>query len=337
MGKVLRFILILISILLVGFLVLCAVTDSEVKMEHRTTINASKAVVWEQIANFKNWMHWSSWKEQDTTIVVDYSGTDGQVGSKYHYVGKHIGEGTCTNTGLTDGEMKYEMDFVKPFPGKADGYYKVVEEAGKTTVIMSYHQNMGFLMRGMFAIMGKGMLEKMFDRGLELMKEYCETHAADIPANSPVANNITITETDFTAHTYAGIKGVVKWADMHNFFGNAYALVGKAAGQNIAGPGSALYWTWDTTKMETSMMACFPMKDDKPVKGATIEKVAAGKAYMIHYVGSYGGFMAVHNALHAKLTADKKEHRLVVEEYLKTPENETDSNKYETNVYYLLK
>ena len=336
MGKVLRFILILISILIVGFLVLCAVTDSEVNMERRTTINAPKAVVWEQIVNFKNWEHWNAWKEQDTTIVVDYSGNDGQVGSKYHYVGQHSGEGTCTNVGLTDGEMKYEMDFVKPFPGKADGYYKVAEEGGKVTVIVTYHQKMGFLMRGMFAVMGKGMLEKMFDRGLELLKNYSEAHAADMPA---MAGDVKIEEIQYAAHIYAGIKGKVAVADeagMHKFFSDAYSMLGKEAGPRIAGPSVGIINNWDDATMSGEMTAAFPVKDNKPVKGAEIIEMPAGSGYQVKYMGPYGaGMMDAHQAL-KKATAGKNV-TLKMEEYVKTPGDTPDSTKWETNIIYLVK
>jgi hypothetical protein len=332
MGKVLRFILILISILLVGFLVLCAVTSSEVNMERRTTINAPKAVVWEQIVNFKNWMHWSSWKEQDTTIVVDYSGADGQVGSKYHYVGQHSGEGTCTNIGLTDGEMKYEMDFVKPFPGKADGYYKVVEEGGKTTVIVTYHQKMGFLMRGMFAIMGKGMLEKMFDRGLELLKIYSETHKNDAPAGVASFN---IQETQFAAHTYAGVRKVIKWVDMMKFYSDTYADMGKKLGARIVGPASDIVYKWDEQNQEADMHVGFPVADKAPVDGGTIVEVAASPAYMIQYTGGYAGTANAHVALGEHLGKSGKKMGLVIEEYIKGPGDTQDSNAYVTNIYYL--
>lgn len=337
MGKVFRFLLILISILIVGFLVLCLVTDSEVKMERRTTINAPKAVVWEQIVNFKNWLNWSSWKEQDTTIVVDYSGTDGQQGAKYHYIGKRSGEGTCTNMGVTDGDMKYEMDFVKPFPGKADGYYKVAEEGGKTTVIVTYHQNMGFLMRGMFAIAGKGMLEKMFDRGLELLKNYAEAHANEAPMADAAA--IKIEPVQYAEHIYAGLKGHVKMADqegMHKFFGDAYSLVGKEAGARIAGPSVGLIYSWDDAKMEGDMFAGFPLKDAAPVKGAVIEKVAASQGYRVHYVGAYEGLKAPHEALKKVVSDAGKTVKLRLEEYLVTPGETRDSTKWETNVIYLV-
>ncbi|MBS1773155.1 MAG: SRPBCC family protein [Bacteroidetes bacterium] len=332
--KILRFLLILILILAAGYLVLCAVSDKELKVERTTMISAPKAVVFEQMVKFKNWDNWSPWKEQDSTITSDITGTDGEKGSVYHYVGKNSGEGKSINEGVSDGEMKYTMEFIKPFKSVADGYYKAAEEGGQTKASWYFHQEIGFFMRGFAALMIKPMLEKSFERGLELMKIYCEAHKEAAPAAN---NSMTITETDYAAHIYAGVRANVKWADMHKFFGDAYALVGKEAGQSIAGPASGLYWTWDTTKMEANMMACFPVKDEKPVKGATIEKVAAGKAYMMHYVGPYGGFMAAHNAMHAKLVADKKEHRLVIEEYIKTADNETDSNKYETNIYYLLK
>jgi hypothetical protein len=124
---------------------------------------------------------------------------------------------------------------------------------------------------------------------------------------------------------------------MQKFFSDAYGLVGKEAGARINGPASALYWTWDEKNMQADMMACFPVGDNKPVKGATIEEIKAGHAYMMHYVGPYGGFQAAHKAIGDRMAADKKAMNVVVEEYIKDPSNEKDSMKYETNIWYLVK
>lgn len=335
MNKILRFFLILILVLLVGFLVLCMTSPSELKVERSTTMAAPKAAVWEQIVKFNNWSNWSPWKEQDTTIVVDITGVDGQPGSVYHYVGKTSGEGATTNTGVTDGEMKYEMNFIKPFKATADGYYRVVEEGGKTKVTWYFHQNHGFFMRGFAAIMGiEKMLIKSFDRGLELMKNYTETHKDMMPAT---ATGMEITEIEFPAHIYAGVRGTIKWADMQKFFSDGYALVGKEAGARIAGPASALYYTWDEKNMQADMVACFPVADNKPVKGATIIEIPASAGYKMNYVGPYSGFENAHKAMNEKLASAGKQMKVVVEEYIKDPMSEKDSMKYETNIIYLVK
>ncbi len=336
MKKFLRFILILLLILVVGFLVLCVVTDSELKIERTTLINAPKAVVWEQVVKFKNWEHWNAWKEQDTTVVVSFSGNDGEQGSTYHYKGNPMtGEGTETNMGVTDGEMKYAMNFISPFTGTADGYYKVVEEGGKTKVIWYFHQDLSFTRRGFVSIFGvQKMLTKTFDRGLELLKNYCEAHAAEAPASGV---SMAITEVQFPAHIYAGIRKTVKFADMHNFFMQSYSVLGKEAGQRFIGPGSGLYYTWDPQNMQTDLMAAFPVADNAPVKGATIAEVPAATAYKMDYIGPYQGMAQAHNAMQAHLKQTGRTSTLVIEEYIKTPSTETDSNKYETNIIYLLK
>lgn len=332
--KVLRFLGILLLILIVGFLVLCLVSPSEVKVEKSTTIDAPKAVVWEQVVYFKNWDNWSPWKEMDTTIVTDISGTDGQEGAKYHYVGKRSGEGVSTNMGVTDGEMKYEMHFLKPIEGKADGWIRVAEEGGKTKATWYFHENLGFLMRGLFALMGgTKMLDQSFSRGLELLKNYSEAHKGDMTAAS--TQNFEIIETQFAAHNYAGIRKVVKWADMTKFFSDSYAAIGKAAGQRINGPASALYYKWDEPNQQADMMAAFPVSDNKPVEGATMAAIPATNAYMIKYVGGYTGSYNAHMALDKHMEANGKKMSLVIEEYIKGPNDEPDSNKYITNIYYL--
>lgn len=199
MKKVLKFLGILILILVVGYLVLCIASPAEGKVEASAIIDAPKSVVWKQVSDFNNWGNWSPWKEMDTTIVADASGPAGQEGAKYHYIGKDAGEGVCTNMGVNGMEMKYHMDFIKPWEGTADGIYKVSEEGGKTKISMTYNQPTSFMMRGMWALMGKSMLTKMFNRGFELLKVYSEAHRDDTAIVSP----FRIEDAQFDAHIYA--------------------------------------------------------------------------------------------------------------------------------------
>ncbi|OSZ79251.1 hypothetical protein CAP35_13640 [Chitinophagaceae bacterium IBVUCB1] len=332
MKKVLRFLGILILILFVGYLVLCLATSSEGKVEASAEINAPASVVWQQVSDFNNWGNWSSWKEADTTIVSEVSGPAGQEGSKYNYKGKSSGEGVCTNMGVNGMEMKYHMDFITPFEGKADGIYKVSEEGGKTKVMMTYNQTTSFFMRGMWAIMGKSMLQKMFDRGFVLLKNYSEAHANDAPAAGSAFN---IEETQFAAHTYAGVRQVIKWADMMTFYDKTYADMGKKLGSRIVGPASDIVYKWDEANQQADMHVGFPVADNKPVDGGTIVEVAASPAYMIKYTGGYSGSANAHMALGEHMGKSGKKMGLVIEEYIKGPGDTKDSNQYVTNIYYL--
>ena len=331
MKKVLKFLGILILILVVGYLVLCVASPAEGKVEASAIIDAPKSVVWKQVSDFNNWGNWSPWKEMDTTIVAEASGPAGQEGAKYHYKGKSSGEGVCTNMGVNGMEMKYHMDFITPFPGTADGIYKVSEEGGKTKVSMTYSQPTSFMMRGMWALMGKSILTKMFGRGFELLKVYSEAHRDDTAVVTP----FRIEDAQFDAHIYAGVRKMIKWADMMKFYSDTYAAMGQALGSRIVGPESDIVYQWDEANQQADMHVGFPVADNAPVAGGNIVEVPASAAYKIVYTGGYSGSAAAHMALGAHMAANGKTMGLVIEEYIKGPGETTDSNQYVTNIYYL--
>jgi len=327
MKKVLKFLGILILILLVGYLVLCIATPKESTIETSKVIDAPKSVVWEQVTKFNNWPNWSAWKEVDSTVKIDVTGTDGSEGAVYHYVGKKLGEGSMTNMGTTATEMKYKMAF-KP-DGGGDGSYKISEEGGKTKITMTYHQETPFLMRGVYSLVFKGMLTHMFDRGFELLQIYSEAHKDD----TAIVNNIQ--DVAYPAHIFAGVRKVVKWSEIGAFCGETYGALGGALGARINGAASAIYYSWDEANQQTDMYPCFPVADNAATHGATIVEVPASQAYMMHYVGGYTGSKAAHEALGAHMAANGKTMGLVIEEYIKGPGQTPDSNQYETNIYYL--
>lgn len=324
--KVLRFLVILVLILVVGYLVLCAVSAKELNSERSTTINAPASVVWDQILYFKNHHNWSPWNDMDSTMKETYEGTDGQPGSKMHYTGEIVKEGIMENMGVNGMNLSYAMHFITPFKAEATGNLIVSEENGMTKATQTYHQELPFFMRGFFGLMGgEKMMAKNFDRGLQLLKEYSEAHASDIK----------IEDVQFPGHNYAAIRKVVKWDDMMQFFSDSYGMLGKEAGPRIAGYASCLAYSWDTTNHQAELAAAFPVNGTEPVKGATMINVAASPAYMIEYKGPYSGFMAVHDALGKHVGMMGKTPSLVIEEYVKGPGDNVDSTNYVSKIYYL--
>lgn len=331
MKKFLRFIGILLVILIVGFLILCATGEKEVNIERSTTINGSKQAVWNQMVMFDNWTNWSPWKAMDSTMTYTVDGNDGEVGSMYTWTGVESGKGTITNKEVSDNKMSYDMHFIEPFDAAADGYVKVEGEDGNVTAIWGYHTTQTFFMRGMSSLMGmRSMLEASFDEGLGYLKEYVE---------SGKASAYHVQSTTFPATNYASVRGTVKFADMQQYFTASYGKIFASAGAMIdtTRPASAIYYVWDMENMQSDMAPAFPLSTDEEVKGLDMVNIPASPAYMIQHKGGYAGSYGAHMALNEHLAKNNKEMKMVIEEYVVSPEHETDSNKFVTNIYYITK
>ena len=316
MKKFLRFLLVLLGIIVLGIVILGIIEPNDITVSRSAFINAPKDVVWEQIVKFKNWPNWSPWIQKDPTTKLSYSGEDGQVGSLYHWIGddKKTGEGEMKNTGMKDGELDWSLSFIKPFKAEAKGFFKTADSASGVKVTWTYQGHYSFPTNAMNAFINMDkMLGGDFAQGLDNMKKYCEAHAAAMP-------KVEITETQFAAHSYAGVRKVIGMNDYSKFFMENGMALGKELGKKIIGPMTGLYWTWDTTTHTTDLAAVFPVSDtSKPVKGATFFYVPASKAIMTVLKGSYSGEMTTHAAM-TKYEKNKGwKHNLVLEEYVVGP------------------
>lgn len=329
MKKVLRFLGILLLILVVGFVILALASPKVVEIEKSTTINGAKPIVWNQMVMFKNWEHWNPWDARDSTMEVTVEGTDGSAGAVYSWVGENSGKGTITNRETGDNEMHYDMHFIEPMDSKSSGYVKIEDgEDGKVKATWGFRTEQGFLARGFSAIFGmKKMLERDFEEGLGMLKEYVESGKA--------GPTYDIHETTFPTTKFATIRETVKFNEMDQFFGPAYEKLGKAAGDKITGNAYGIYYSWDEENGQSDCAAAFPVSGD--VKGMTMQDIPESKAYMMKYTGPYSGLYGAHMAMNEHIQDKGVKDVLVLEEYITMPQQEPDTNKYVTNIYYLVK
>jgi effector-binding domain-containing protein len=334
MKKVLRFLLVLILILGVGYVILCVAGPAETTIEHSAMINAPKSVVWNQMVKFQNWGNWNPWNEDDPKMEVTVTGDDGNPGSVYHWTGPKSGAGNITNSTLSDGEMKYHMNFLKPIEAEADGFVKVADAGnGSTKATWGFHSNNKFMFRGMTLVMGDG-LNKSFDRGIQKLKTYCESHVSEAAGATA---SFDIKEMQYPGHTYATVRKTVKMKELSSFFMDSYSALGKSAGKNISGPASGIYYTWDQEKQQTDVAAGFPVSGVTAINGATMITAPPSKGYQIVYTGTPSASMAAHDALGKHIEDKKQEQTFVIEEYIKGAKEEQDSTKWVTNIIYLVK
>ncbi len=325
MKKVLRFLLILILILFVGYLILCATSPKEITVEKTTIIDAPATVVWSQIGHYEHWESWSPWKEADSTVKSTVSGPSGQVGNKYEWTSKNSGSGYMTITSVEGYSMKYDMHFTEPFESEADGYVSVepTDEGTKTT--WAFHTSVGFMQRGFFALMMTKQLEASFERGLELLKERIESGEAKMTFN--------IEETSFPATTFATVRGQLTMEEMEEFFSKAYEEIMEKAGDKVSGVPSTIYYGENEENGTMDIAPAIPVS--AKVSGLENADVPESNCYLIRYKGAYSGLFPVYEQLEKHAEKQGKEVTWKLEQYVVTLPEETDSTQFVTNVYFL--
>jgi hypothetical protein len=105
----------------------------------------------------------------------------------------------------------------------------------------------------------------------------------------------------------------------------------------ISGPHVGLYYSWDTAAQKTDILAGIVVNNTSvPVNGIVFSELPSSAAYMAVHRGGYAGMQHTHAGLQRYMASKGQTHWLVAEEYITYPGNEPDSNKWVTNVYYLL-
>src|SRR5688572_5365298 len=85
-----------------------------------TTINASPAIVFEQVNNLRKWESWSPWKELDPNQKVTFSGPEAGKDAKLSWSGDpwKVGEGSMMISESQPNErVAFNLEFVKPMKG----------------------------------------------------------------------------------------------------------------------------------------------------------------------------------------------------------------------------
>lgn len=327
MKKVLRFILILIIILLVGYLILCISSPKEIDIEKTTTIEAPADLVWSQVGSFDHWDKWSPWIEADSTVIAKNSGPSGEVGNKYEWTSEKSGSGEMIITSTQGYNMMYDMHFIEPFEGNAKGRMIVEPTDSGTKVIWGYHSVSSFIMRGVWALAGEKMLGAQLERGLELLKERIE--------NGEVSMTYEVKASTFPATIYATVRQTVSMDSLMSAFTINKEKLDAVVEDKVNGNFSGIFYDWNPETNMTDFAVAYPVNEK--VDGAEIIEIPESNCYMIKYTGDYSLSEKMHMQLEEHAQKAGKEITYKIEEYEQGPFNQPDANKYVTTIYYLTK
>lgn len=148
-----------------------------IELEESVDINAPVDSVFVQVSHFSNFAEWSPWNEYDPDMQIKLEGTEGEVGSKYSWVGNEdVGTGSQTITAL-DKNKRIDIDlvFITPWESQSKIYYLFNGEGQSTTVTWGYIEKTKLPTNVIMAVMGvKKMLSEEFQKGLGQLKEIAE-------------------------------------------------------------------------------------------------------------------------------------------------------------------
>ncbi len=335
--KVLKIIGIILLAAVVLIIVLGLIAPKKYAVERSIVIDAPKVVVFNYMKYWKNWQKWSPWAERDSTMEITFEGTDGAEGSVYRWEGdpKVTGKGEMTNTGTKDlEEVTYHLYFQEPWESESDGYLRVSDVDGGTKASWGFYGETPFPWNIMMLFMNmEKMMAPDFNRGLELLKQICEKEAAEI-------SKYDINPINFPATNYAAIRENVALENINGFFKKSFGIIKplmRRTGIRMTGVPSGLYFSMDEQEGTTDMAAAVPIKGSLNEGAVQTIKLPASKGFMVNYYGSYQGAEYAHKALDYHIQQNwLTQKQPIIEAYVTDPEQEPDTSKWLTKIYYLV-
>jgi len=298
-------------------------------------------VVFETVARLENFNQWSAWNQHDSTVKLEYTGTDGSVGASSHWTGDPTisGEGRIEIVSLEPGKtVSQKIHFIKPKEGHANSSFTLSELNGLTTISWHFESETPrpWNIFNFFSDIEKN-LGPEFEKGLAALKASVEK--VTVPTGTSAAYEVK--EMDFPETKYALIRQEVKWNDIPVFYaGHISILLAEAQRQKIKpGIATGLYFTWDNRQQLTDMAAAIPLPEGKELGSPIIrmETIKSGKAIYTDHFGAYDKSLAAWTFLRQYIASHNlKEKAPVIEQYLNDPATVKDTAKWQTRVMMLV-
>ncbi|MFT4940128.1 MAG: hypothetical protein ACI88A_003180 [Paraglaciecola sp.] len=163
----------LLLLLIVGFLL-----PSEFKVQRSISIKAPASEVYKHVVNLRKWKTWGVWFKRDPTMLITYSGAEGDVGMTSKWVSEQEGSGEMVIIALEPNQrFIYSLYFPEMDMGST-GEFIFKESNGQTEVIWLDYGDLGSNpINHYFSLFMDQMIGPDFEVGLENLKTLAEfTH-----------------------------------------------------------------------------------------------------------------------------------------------------------------
>jgi len=174
--RVLKKILIGIGGLIALFLLVAVFLPSHYQVERAIEINRAPEVVFEQVADFNNWIKWNPWTEIEPAAKNTITGAAREVGSTWAWEGKDIGTGSMTFEKIEPPQrIESKLVFTAPQQGTAKDSWTFAPMATSTKATWHNEGDLDYPLGRYVGLMLEGsILGPQFEKGLANLKRVCE-------------------------------------------------------------------------------------------------------------------------------------------------------------------
>lgn len=331
----------ILLVLLVGYLIACAMGPKEITLERSVLIDAPVEDVYGNISSLEAQSVWAPWKEEDPEMVNTYAGQRGTVGSRNGWTGEKAGVGNQVITAIDEGKrVESEMEFIEPkeMAGKADAWLEVAPKGDAQTEAtwgFKLDMDLPFFMRGMGIMIQSSMesgLGPNYEKGLANLKALCEKRDTYL--------GYTMKQFKQPAQAYLIERSIVPVGEISQTYANTFPKLVSAAGDaglDVAGPPCGIIYAWNEAEGTADLAVAIPISEAKDAGEFKAITIPGHEAIAADYWGDYDGSMVAHMAIDSY----HKAHGLtpgfpVIESYVTDPGSEPDPQKWLTQITYPL-
>ena len=254
--KSLKYILLLLLILVIGFSIYIAVQPNSFNVTRTKVINAPQSVIYSNVIDFKNWEAWSSWIEEKPETVITLSEKTEGIGGSYTWEDED-GVGFMKTIGTEPMKsIAQEMQF-GDFPKSDVTWTFEPNEDGTTKATWNITgKDLPFGYKMFSAVMG-GMEKQIgphFERGLTMLDSVLQVEMKVYSIN---VEGVTQHSGGYYLYNTTSSK-------FSEFQQNMTAMLPKVGGYamthnvTMAGPPFILYHKWDEENDAVIFSCCVP-------------------------------------------------------------------------------
>ena len=338
--KSLKYILLLLLILVIGFSIYIAVQPNSFNITRTKVIYAPQSVIYSNVIDFKNWEAWSSWVEEKPETVITLSEKTEGVGGSYTWEDED-GVGTMKTIGTEPMKsIMQEMQF-GDFPKSDVTWTFEPNEDGTTKATWNIAgKDLPFVFKMFSAVMG-GMEKQIgphFERGLTMLDSVLQ---AEMKVYSINVEGVTQHSGGYYLYNTTSSK-------FSEFQQNMTAMLPKVGGYamthnvTMAGPPFILYHKWDEENDAVIFSCCVPtnskiISDEPGILTGQLESFRTVKTVL---KGNYDNLKEAWDATMTYISDNNLEMiegGPMLETYITDPMSQTNPAKWVTEIYVAVK
>ncbi|WP_299118972.1 SRPBCC family protein [uncultured Winogradskyella sp.] len=338
--KILRYILLLLLILVIGFSIYIAVQPNSFEVTRTKTIKAPQAVVYNNIIDFKNWEAWNSWVEENPETKVMLPELTKGIGGSYSWEDED-GIGTMKTLATTpNSSITQEMQFAD-FPTNDVTWNLQPNDDGTTEVTWTISgKDLPFGFKAFATVMG-GMEKQIgphYERGLTMLDSVLQDEMKVYSIN---VEGVTQHSGGYYLYNTTSCKFSEFEKNMKEMLPKvgAYAMTHNVT---MAGPPFILYHKWDEENDAVIFSCCVPtnskMVSNEP--GILTGQLASFRTVKTVLKGNYDNLKEAWETT-MKYIADNNLEMIeagpMLETYITDPMSEPNPAKWITEIYVAVK